>query len=152
MRQFVKFVIIGFSSALIDLGITWLIYYKLDFRHLTIAKTISFVIAVTNGFIWNSLWTFRGMGSGRRHEQYAKFFMVNIVGYVLNLTITNLALLALTGRFLSHEKPPVPIWLAATCTAIICVSVWNFGANKLWTFRHKPVPAPWPPSLDDAAG
>lgn len=140
LRQFVKFIIIGFSSALIDIGISGVLIYRFHFD-LNVAKTISFVVAVTNGFIWNSLWTFRGMGSGRRHEQYVKFFLVNIVGYVLNLTITNLSIFAMTGHFLTKEKPAVAIWLTATCAAIICVSVWNFTANKLWTFRHTPAPA-----------
>jgi putative flippase GtrA len=140
LRQFVKFIIIGFSSALIDVGISTFLIYQLHFN-LNVAKTISFTVAVTNGFTWNSLWTFRGMGSGRRHEQYVKFFLVNIVGYVLNLAITNLGLFALTGHFMTREKPALPLFLAATCSAIICVSLWNFTANKLWTFRHTPVPA-----------
>ncbi len=138
VRQFIKFIIIGFSSALIDITISSVLIYKFHLR-IEIAKTISFTVAVTNGFIWNSLWTFKGMGSGRRHEMYVKFFAVNIVGFLLNMGATMSSLFLLTGRmnYTSNDKPPFLIYLAATVVAIICASIWNFLANKFWTFRHK---------------
>lgn len=141
MIQFIKFIIIGASSALIDICLSGTLVYRMHVP-LNVAKTISFVIAVTNGFTWNSLWTFRGMGAGRKHEQYIKFFLVNIVGFLINLSITNLTLFALTGHFPGREKPPLPFWLAATIVATVGASVWNFGANKLWTFRHRPIASP----------
>src|ERR1051326_3778389 len=83
VRQFVKFCIIGLSSMAIDIGVSWYLTYQLHWLWF-VAKTFSFSLAVTNGYIWNSMWTFRGLGSGPRHEQYMKFVAVNIVGLLLN--------------------------------------------------------------------
>src|SRR5262245_12726840 len=86
VQQFIKFCLIGFTSMFIDVRISYYLVYDLHMNP-TLAKTISFLFAVTNGFIWNSRWTFRGLGSGKKHELYMKFVMVNCVGLVLNILL-----------------------------------------------------------------
>jgi putative flippase GtrA len=142
VRQFVTFCIIGFTRTLIDFVISYLLIYHTLHLYPLLAKTISFLVSVTNGYIWNSRWTFRGMGSGPRHEMYVKFVLVNIVGLALNLTIFKLVLTIFTGRFFNQGVPDKLHFLLATGTAVIFVSLWNFFANKTWTFRHRVVPEP----------
>ncbi|HLJ57128.1 MAG TPA: GtrA family protein [Chthonomonadaceae bacterium] len=137
MRQFIKFIIIGFTSACIDVGVNKLLIHKFDTPWM-LAAVIGFALGVTNGFIWNSRWTFRGMGSGRQHELYVKFVAVNIVGLLLNLCIMKLVFIGMTGQILLSANPTAFQWNVAKAIAIVIVAVWNFGANKLWTFRHKP--------------
>lgn len=132
--QFVKFCIIGLSSAVIDFGILNVLTQRYGI-HWVLAGTVSFAFAVTNGFIWNSLWTFRGMGSGKRHEQYVKFVAVNIVGYVLNILIMKGILMMLSGEMM-HQGAQKPLHLnIAKAIAVVFVSTWNFFANKRWTFK-----------------
>ena len=137
MRQFVKFIIIGFSSAVIDVGVNKVLMHRFDTPWL-IAGIIGFALGVTNGFFWNSRWTFRGLGSGRQHELYAKFVAVNIVGLILNLCIMKVAFITMTGQIFPSTNPTSTQWNIAKAIAIVIVAVWNFSANKLWTFRHKP--------------
>lgn len=137
VRQFVKFCIIGFSSMLLDVGISGVLTFKLHWIW-WVAKTLSFSIAVTNGYLWNSLWTFRGMGSGKRHEQYVKFVAVNIVGYFSNILLMKLVFFAFTGQLIQHKNPDFLHWCIATGIAVVCVSLWNFLANKKWTFAGSP--------------
>ena len=132
-QQFVKFCLIGASSAVIDIGISLLLISKLG-MFWAAANTLSFMVAVTNGYFWNSLWTFRGMGTDRRHTQYLKFLAVNVVGLGLNLLIMGAIILLLTGHV--GGTPPRPIWAAAKGTAILLVAIWNFLANKRWTFAE----------------
>ena len=137
--QFIKFCIIGASSATIDFGVMNLLLIKFEFNWM-IAQSISFVCAVTNGFIWNSLWTFRGMGSGKRHEQYLKFVAVNIVGLILTFVIMSAILFALTGNISSpgHQQHAGVSHLQvnlAKIVAVFFVTAWNFIANKKWTFK-----------------
>lgn len=136
VRQFVKFCIIGFSSMIIDVGISNVLTYRAGLYWI-LAKTISFTIAVTNGFIWNSIWTFRGMGGGARHTMYMRFIAVNVVGLLLNIGLMkSVFLVALTPHVLFHQgTPPKPIWWLATLLAVVFVSVWNFIANRKWTFN-----------------
>ncbi len=140
-RQFTKFVIIGSTSAVIDVGVNLFLMRQYNTPWL-LAATIGFALGVTNGFIWNSRWTFRGLGSGRQHELYAKFVAVNIVGLLLNLLIMKFIFIAMTGQILMPANPSPTQWKIAKAVAIVLVAVWNFSANKLWTFRHKPSPAP----------
>ena len=135
VSQFLKFIIIGLSSTMIDFAIQWLFYFKFH-TPLVVAKTISFTCAVSNGFFWNSRWTFKGLGSGKNHELYMKFVSVNLVGLMINMTIT-----AITAYLLVHRLPsdtyklPFAIWLVCFVVATGGTFFWNFTANKLWTFK-----------------
>jgi putative flippase GtrA len=137
VRQFVKFCIIGFTSMILDVGISYGLTYGIHWNWKW-ARILSFGVAVTNGFIWNSLWTFRGLGSGGKHQQYAKFVAVNIVGLLLNLAIMKAVFLVVTGRLINQGNPDPFHWKIAMALAVVCVSLWNFFANKHYTFRPSP--------------
>jgi len=135
VRQFIKFCIVGSSSFTIDAGVSFFLHYYCLFS-VELAKTISFVLAVTNGFIWNRRWTFRAVGLRRKREQYAMFFAVNIVGLVLNVSIVKTVILFETHTWLD-QRPTKPVFLAATLVATAIVVFWNFFANKHWTFKRE---------------
>lgn len=134
IRQFVKFCIVGASSFTIDYGVSFLLHFYAG-MNLQLAKTISFMLGVTNGFFWNNRWTFQNVGSRAAHEKYALFFAVNVVGWVLNLAIVTAVVWAETGT-LANQQPSKPIFLLATLIATFVVVFWNFFANKHWTFKH----------------
>src|SRR2546423_11318215 len=112
VRQFVKFCIVGATSFTIDVGISYLLTFHFHMWWV-LAKTISFSLAVTNGFFWNLTWTFKAVGHRAHHEQYAMFFGVNIVGWLLNLTIMKAVFFASTGTW-RGQHPTKPIFIAAT--------------------------------------
>ena len=97
LKQIVKFCLIGASSTVVDLSISYALMHIFRMYWLA-AFTLSFAVAVTNGYIWNSLWTFRGLGAAKRHLQYLKFVAVNVVGYALNSLIMVLVILLLAGH------------------------------------------------------
>lgn len=132
-RQFVKFCIIGASSAIIDFAVSFFLIYQLHW-HWILANVCSFIVAVTNGFIWNSRWTFRN-SAGSQQEQYFKFVAVNIVGLALNLLIQKSIIMIYTGKFFAQGTPPKPQLVVAKLSAIVLVAIWNFFANKKWTFK-----------------
>lgn len=134
LRQFIQFCIVGASSTVIDAGLFNLFHFAVGFN-LYLARTLSFSTAVVNGFIWNSIWTFRGLGSGSRHAQFVKFAAINVVGLLLNLAIMSVVFALLTGHLPRHgERDPLHSNIALA-VAIVLVAFWNFGANKYWTFR-----------------
>ena len=133
LRQFIKFCIIGSTSFAIDFGISYFLTFPLHMWWV-LAKTISFSLAVTNGFFWNQRWTFRAVGHRKHHEQYAMFAGVNIVGWLLNVSIMKTVFWISTGTF-RGQHPTKPVWLAATILATVIVVFWNFFANKHWTFK-----------------
>jgi putative flippase GtrA len=148
VRQFVKFCIVGASSTVIDVGVYLLLMEALHLPQYvgqlvvarSIAKTLSFLLAVTNGFVWNSRWTFARPEAEGRQARYAKFVATNVVGLLINLVILNSvahvfqAAPALIPGFLSHLHDPAG--LIGMLVGIVVVVFWNFTASKYWTFKH----------------
>ena len=136
IRQFVKFCIVGATSFTIDFGISFCLTFPFHMWWV-LAKTISFSLAVTNGFFLNQRWTFKAVGHRSHHEQYAMFFGTNIVGLIINLTIMKSVFFFTTHQW-HGQHPKQSVFIAATLCATAIVMFWNFFASKHWTFK-KPV-------------
>lgn len=144
VRQFVKFCIVGLSSTLVDFGIYLTLIEVLHIQSYIglwngriAAQSISFLFAVTNGFIWNSRWTFRHTDAAGLHQRYVKFVLTNLIGLALNLTIlsivSHIVPVAVTSLLAQRLRDPAGFIgkLAATCVVVF----WNFTASKYWTFK-----------------
>ena len=120
--QLTKFCTVGASGYVVNLAV----YSALVLTgiYYLAAAVASFLVAVTNNYTWNRLWTFRGR-RGHLVYQGAKFLVVSTIALAANL----LFLAALVA--LGVEEIP------AQATAIVLVTPWNFTANKLWSFRRR---------------
>jgi len=132
LAKYVKFAFIGGIGTLINLAILWTLVEGFNVYYLW-AAVAAFVIADTNNFIWNRLWTFRSKGS--LPVQYSQFLVVSIDGLMLNLILLKL----LVEEFipwigLAEDKASFYIVLSQVI-AIFLVSLFNFAANSLWTFQ-----------------
>ena len=134
LHQFIKFCVVGASSTVIDFGVFFLLTQRAGL-YWVFAQVISFSLAVSNGFIWNSIWTFKGIGSAPRHHQYLKFVAVNVIGLLLNLVLIKAGVGVLTGSWHHNGNPPRIPLLTAKLVAVVCVSVWNYAGSRKWTFR-----------------
>jgi putative flippase GtrA len=121
--QLAKFCTVGASGYVVNLAVFSALVLWADWHHLP-AATASFLVAVTNNYTWNRLWTFRGQ---RGHVAYQgiRFLVVAVCALAANLAI--LELLVWAGA------PKIP----AQATAIILVTPLNFIGNKLWSFRRR---------------
>jgi glycosyltransferase XagB len=100
-----------------------------------LAAVGAFTLAATNNYTWNRLWTFR-TERGRIALQGTQFLVV--AGAALGANLLLLRALVEAGI------DPVP----AQATAIVLVTPLNFLGNKLWTFKHRPLP----PALSQVRG
>ncbi|MFL5919211.1 MAG: GtrA family protein [Gaiellaceae bacterium] len=122
-EQLAKFCIVGASGYIVNL----LVYTALlngadlDYR---VAATGSFVVAVTNNYLWNRLWTFRH-ARGHFAFQGVRFFVVALIAYVGNLVILTVLVELGVGEIVSQA------------IAIVLVTPANFVGNKLWSFRRR---------------
>lgn len=155
IRQFIKFCIVGASSTAISTSIFSYLVYRAHLDelvknslqawpalqafcvtydvYLQLASLAGFMVAVTNGFFWNSRWTFRQTDPTLARVQYIRFVLVNLIGLTLNQII-----LFVVNRILTAGKPAGykgPEALMAFGVAVVIVVFWNFTANKLWTFK-----------------
>ncbi len=134
MRQLIKFCLVGASSTVIDLGIYAFLLNAFPQVPWYLSQTISFCFGVTNGFIWNRLWTFKAHQAAAR-SQYPKFFASNIIGLLLNIGLQKVFLILFTGQLVHQANPSPRTLLIAKLCAIPIVVIWNFTASRLWTFR-----------------
>ena len=119
--QLAKFSLVGVSGYVVNLVVYTALLKGADL-HYAVAATCSFVVAVTNNYTWNRLWTFHAQ-RGHVGWQGLRFLIVALVAYIANLAL-------LTGFIaLGLDK------VLAQAIAIVLVTPLNFVGNKLWSFR-----------------
>ena len=79
--QLAKFCTVGAVGYVVNLAVyTWLVRPGL---HYNLAAACSFLVAVTNNYTWNRLWTFRGQ-RGHVGYQGLRFFVVSLLALGAN--------------------------------------------------------------------
>lgn len=135
VRQLVKFCIVGGSSTIVDLGSLKVLLGLANHLPWWLLSAFTFCLGVTNGFIWNRLWTFKHL-AGDVKKQYPMFIATNIIGLGLNLLVSKGFLVLLTGHLVhAGGNPPSNLVLTARLGALPIVVLWNFTAAKYLTFR-----------------
>jgi dolichol-phosphate mannosyltransferase len=120
--QLVRFGVVGASGYAINLVVFAAMVHGASFDK-GIAATAAFLVALSNNFVWNRLWTFRA-ADGHAGFQAARFCVVSLVAFVFNLVL----LYALVDGLGWTEVP-------AQAFAIAAATPLNFVGNKLWSFR-----------------
>lgn len=120
-EQLAKFCAVGATGYAVNLGVFALLVAGAGLHYL-LAAVGSFLVAVTNNYIWNRLWTFRG---DRGHVAYQglRFLVVSGVALAANLVVLHVLV-----QLWHREVLPQAI-------AIVVVTPLNFIGNKLWSFR-----------------
>jgi putative flippase GtrA len=117
--QLVKFCVVGAIGYVVNLAVyTPLIHAGV---HYLVAATISFLVAVTNNYLWNRWWTFRDRRQGMA-AQGVRFFVVSLAALGANLLILHLLISLGAGK------------LVGQAIAIILATPLNFLGNRLWSF------------------
>ena len=121
--KFMKFGLVGFTGLILDFGVTYLVKEKLRWNKY-LANSLGFVIANTNNYILNRLWTFHSADPDIGW-QFSKFLLVGLAGLLLNNLIV----------YLLTDKAKLNFYLSKFI-AIVVVFVWNFLLNYLYTFTR----------------
>ena len=121
LGRLIKFCVVGFSGMLVDFFFTWLCKEKLKWNKY-ISNSIGFVLAATNNYIWNRIWTFQSQGTEIVRE-YSSFLIISLVGLGINNAVI----------YLLHDRLKLNFYLAKIL-AIGVVTLWNFWMNYLFTF------------------
>jgi putative flippase GtrA len=127
--RFVKFAMVGAVGMVVDLTVLNVLHRGVGLP-LLVANTISFTMAVVSNFTWNRLWTFPESRERPLVPQLGQFALVNVVG----LAINNLVLWLVYSLVKNFIPDPLDYNLAKI-VAIGVVLFWNYGVNRLWTYR-----------------
>lgn len=87
----------------------------------TLASTIGFVVSAVLNYLLNYTFTFRS--TARHSAAITKFSLVALIGLSLNAALMKAGTDGLGINYLIVQT-----------VAIGCVVIWNFLANKHWTF------------------
>jgi len=119
--QLAMFCAVGASGYAVNLAVYSALVEVGDVHYL-LAAVGSFLVAVSNNYLWNRLWTFKG---SRGHVAYqgARFLVVSVVALAANLLCLRLLVEVGLGK------------IVAQAIAIILVTPLNFVGNKLWSFK-----------------
>lgn len=128
VRQLAKFAVVGACTTVLD----WSAYFLLKLplgrfgQHgKQLAKAGSFVVSAYANYRLNRAWTFRSTDR-RVAAEAVRFLIVALIGLVCN----NAIFFILTNPAGLHLPD-----LAGLFFATATVSMWNFLANKYWTFK-----------------
>jgi len=121
---FIKYAVVGFLGTALDLGSLYLFVDVLHL-HLLFSTALSFTLAVINNFTLNKYWTFQNKSSNVR-KQFIKFLIVSTIG------------LLMTEMCMAFFVYVLQLWyMASKLITSGLVLMWNFLANKYWTFKDR---------------
>lgn len=127
--RFCKFSVVGAIGAVVDFGVLNLCMRVFGLANWQ-ANIISFSAAVFSNFLWNRHWTYPESRALAFGPQLGQFALVNVVGLGIN-----------TGILVGLDNYVFPdawgFWGTnlAKAIAIGVVWFWNYGVNRLWTYR-----------------
>jgi putative flippase GtrA len=121
--QLAKFCAVGASGYVVNLAVYTALLRGAGIHYLP-AAICSFLVAVTNNYVLNRIWTFR---HERGHVAYQglRFLVVSTLALGANLLILDVLVGLGVGKIL------------AQAVAIVLVTPLNFVGNKLWSFKRR---------------
>lgn len=158
VERFLKFAVVGTIGAIIDSGTLFLLQATLlpptlkdpDWN-VAIAQTIAFLMAILSNYLWNRIWTYPDSRSRSWRRQMIQFGFISFVGWVartiwitsahawLGHTLMPLALPFI--QIIRHSYIPSATaeaklgTMSAWLIGVIVVMIWNFFANRYWTYN-----------------
>jgi putative flippase GtrA len=124
---FLKYSIVGVSGTFIDLIFLYILVDVYSYPVISSA-IISFILAATNNFIFNQLWTFKDEKETKLdkkyHIKYLKFMIISTIGLCFTVIL----------MYILHNVLFLWYILAKIMTSAV-VLLWNYYANKNWTFK-----------------
>ncbi|MBI2955495.1 MAG: GtrA family protein [Chloroflexi bacterium] len=119
-EKFGKFAIVGVSGVGVNSAVLYILYEQFHLP-LIAASVLAVQTAIGSNFLLNSIWTFHGRSLSL--HRFAKFDLVSLGGMIITVS-TLQGLVSIIGL---HYQ-------AANLIGIALATLWNFGANLLWTW------------------
>lgn len=116
-EEFIRFVLAGTSTLVVDYGIL-LLLTEIFYVHYMLSAAISFTLAVIGNYYLCLIWVFKNRTRANK-KQFIFFILSSIFGLLLNLVIMRLAV----------EHAHIA-YIFAKVIATIIVTMWNFLTKK----------------------
>lgn len=141
LARFIRFGIVGTIGSIVDFGFLNLLTLVFNVPFL-ISSVISFSLAVVNNFILNRIWTFPGSRKEPIVNQLLQFGLVSVVGLLIRtplLAWLEKVLVPMAEKYVPNLlTPTIVAHNVSLAIAIGVVLLWNYFANRYWTFKNVP--------------
>lgn len=138
--RFMRFCVVGILGAVVDFGVMNLLLFLTPISS-QLASSISFVAAVISNFFWNHFWAYPDSRKKSVLHKLAQFFVVSLIGlgirFLLFSTIEE-PIIRLSRRLVPADFFLSGLTIGHNATlviAILIVLIWNFIANRFWTYN-----------------
>lgn len=131
-KRFGQFSLVGVLNTLIDFTVFYFFIYIINANTVT-SQTFAFIAAVSNSYIFNSRWTFKGLGQKKKKERIVSFFMVALSGFIFSTIVLLSAEFFLEPYIPDYLEPKFIPKLLATFTSFS----WNYCGSWLFVFKEK---------------
>lgn len=156
MEHFLRFAVVGASGAVIDLGLVFILQQTIlppeNELWAGVAATIAATCAVLSNFFWTRYWVYPNSRGRSMRRQLAMFAVVSVAGLIFRFiwvaatafpvghAVTPLLepfIHSVSGSFVINEHTEARIGTIVTqMFAMVVVMLWNFYANRRWTFNR----------------
>lgn len=138
--RFLRFAVVGTIGAVVDFG-TMNLLTVVALMQFIPASIVSFAAAVVSNFLWNRFWTYPDSRSKSVPRQIVQFILISLIGLAIRWPLLIwLETVLVSGfdralpknflfsaRFVGHN--------VALAIAVLVVMMWNFFANRYWTYN-----------------
>jgi putative flippase GtrA len=134
--RFTKFSTVGLSNAAVDIGVLNLFLWLQPTREvylLVIFNGIALVLANTNSYVWNTLWTFRG-----RAEHDLRQGVLFALQALVNIGVSNSLFWALIHPLIVNtDIPTYLVGNVAKIASVLVASTISFFILRYVVFSRK---------------
>lgn len=155
LERFLKFAIVGASGAIIDFGILIVLQATIlpptQVIHVVIASGTAFTAAVISNFVWTRYWVYPESKNNPIRKQLTQFALISVIGGAGRLLWIAAMYYQIGHLFMPLALPFIQIFrpnyipsqtaeeklgtIIAQMIAMVVVMLWNFFANRYWTYR-----------------
>jgi putative flippase GtrA len=140
-KRFIRFGIVGIIGSLIDFGFLNLFTIVFNIPYV-LSSVFSFSLAVINNFVLNRIWTFPASRKDPIANQLIQFGLVSVVGLLIRtplLAWLEKVLIPLAEKWVPNFLTPTIVGHnVGLAIGIGVVMLWNYFANRFWTFKNTP--------------
>lgn len=120
--QVMRFGIVGVAATMVHMSAAFTLFY-IAFIPAVLANALAFLVAWCVSYTGQVGWTFKGRGGGH-HKSAPKFFVVSLLGFMLNLIIV----------WVMADIMKVPFYVAVL-SVVVSVPILTFVLSKYWVFK-----------------
>lgn len=133
--ELAKFVLVGGLNFLVNIGVLNLLIFIASIASgpaFSVFKGTSFIAAVINSYLFNKFWTFGAGDKKEAGKEFISFFIVSLIGFVINNVIASLIVNWIGPQWGVAEN----VWanIGAIVAAFTGMS-WNFIGYKFFVFK-----------------